>query len=459
MNLTRLNWIKNVTDPRGIWAYKFDANQEEFGLNWSTGSEENAKKLQRGELILLKQRGKITHLVRVIDDGVQKDSNADNIDYKPYRSVEIVWVTSDWENSPTVEQVFKHKINLQGGYAVSLENIEVFRQYWNESRGGLSGFQDHIQKLFFDTENNASSSKKLELTVEYIFDLFTYHLGHKVIQKRQNRWRNSPEGWDHHALIHLWYWTLRDFKGFTHGQAGKELAGTDEELLERLMSELFAVLQESKRTGQNQQEIPSEVKTSTPPDRNNFEESLRSLIEEQYGETVQLLGYNFIEKGASGLFLEPRRNWLFDFILDSDQNKFIYRPIEMIHSLTDEKLEGILPKLNKLELQALVALVNLSKNFGGTVTILDASDFTDSDKSLETYGFYPSSEDILPMLFYNNKIFGVGVGTYLYWGSEEESLSESMVMDDPVDSVNVFKHPQEAIQYAIARLSYYIQES
>ncbi|MFW6358044.1 MAG: MerR family transcriptional regulator [Chroococcales cyanobacterium] len=153
LDLTGLKWIKNVKhqDSDRKWAYQ---NPPEvapgrlvFGLNWRTGYEENASKPQPGEMILLKQEGKITHLVRVLDNGVEKDPNPHNTDFKPYRLVEVVWITPDWENPPSVEQVCQCKLNLQNGKVSEIKNFNAFQEYWNENRGGLTGFQEHIRQV------------------------------------------------------------------------------------------------------------------------------------------------------------------------------------------------------------------------------------------------------------------------------------------------------------------------
>lgn len=159
IDLSGLKWIKNVTDPRPEvkWAYHSDAmtqypdifhadwSQKTFGLNWPNGGEENAKKTQAGDLILLKQNNCITHLVQFIDNHVNIDSR--NSDYTPYRMVKIIWITPNWNNPPNVKTIFQCDLELSGGNVANLENFKVFQEYWNQGRGGLTDFQEHIRQV------------------------------------------------------------------------------------------------------------------------------------------------------------------------------------------------------------------------------------------------------------------------------------------------------------------------
>jgi hypothetical protein len=63
----------------------------------------------------------------------------------------------------------------------------------------------------------------MQISVKELFEEFTSKVGHKVIKRRQEEWRKSPQGWDAHALSHMAYWTARDIKKLTHTQALKEL--------------------------------------------------------------------------------------------------------------------------------------------------------------------------------------------------------------------------------------------
>jgi hypothetical protein len=86
----------------------------------------------------------------------------------------------------------------------------------------------------------------MEISVKQLFDLFTSHLGHKVIQRRQEEWSASAEGWDHSALLHMMYWIQREFRGLGHVGAWEVAIADQATLLERLVGELFQILKEKR---------------------------------------------------------------------------------------------------------------------------------------------------------------------------------------------------------------------
>jgi hypothetical protein len=86
----------------------------------------------------------------------------------------------------------------------------------------------------------------MEISVKQLFDLFTSHLGHKVTQPKQDKWRSSSEGWDHSALLHMMYWIQREFRGLSHNKSW-EVANADQtNLSERLLAEVFEILKEKR---------------------------------------------------------------------------------------------------------------------------------------------------------------------------------------------------------------------
>lgn len=73
MKLSRLKWTKNVKDLGGQpWAYHQFDNGQLFKLAWRN-NQENANKPERGDFILLRQRGFVSHLVRVLDHQAERE--------------------------------------------------------------------------------------------------------------------------------------------------------------------------------------------------------------------------------------------------------------------------------------------------------------------------------------------------------------------------------------------------
>lgn len=69
MDLTELKWTKNVNHQGNdkYWAYQnIDPDSNIFPLNWKKKQANNALKPEKSDLILLRQRGKVTHMGRVM---------------------------------------------------------------------------------------------------------------------------------------------------------------------------------------------------------------------------------------------------------------------------------------------------------------------------------------------------------------------------------------------------------
>jgi hypothetical protein len=94
----------------GTWAYREYKVSDSFKLAWKD-DEVNANKPEKGSLILLRQRGYVTHLVKVLDCKAEREIGKDNYDI--YRIVEVLWAI-DFDNPPVY--IPKHYIN--GTYEV-----------------------------------------------------------------------------------------------------------------------------------------------------------------------------------------------------------------------------------------------------------------------------------------------------------------------------------------------------
>ncbi|WP_337885920.1 hypothetical protein [Fischerella thermalis] len=143
MDLQNLKWTKNIK-PKGDepWAYEQFGVGSLFKLAWRDG-EANASKPQREDLILLRQKGFVTHLVKVLDYKPERETGQGEFDI--YRIVEVLWAIP-WNNPPVsakADEVFGYSevLNYQGGNVMELENI--IPKHW-ESKGGLEAFRNHV---------------------------------------------------------------------------------------------------------------------------------------------------------------------------------------------------------------------------------------------------------------------------------------------------------------------------
>ena len=81
MNISKLKWIKNVKhqDNHQYWAYLPETMQiveaKIFCLNLrDIKQKSNAQKPSKGDLMILLQRAKVTHIVEFLDDEVYDNS-------------------------------------------------------------------------------------------------------------------------------------------------------------------------------------------------------------------------------------------------------------------------------------------------------------------------------------------------------------------------------------------------
>ncbi|NCR53111.1 MAG: hypothetical protein GPJ10_06670 [Microcystis aeruginosa L211-07] len=160
MDLQDLKWTKNVKRHDNTWAYREYKVSARFRLAWKD-DEVNANKPEKDSLILLRQRGYVTHLVKVLDCKAQREIGKD--DYDIYRNVEVLWAI-DFDNPPVSAKAdamfdYPEVLDYQGGKVMELEKLPTFRQRWNDD-GGLGGFQTYIQNLL-GLSNNDRENKSV----------------------------------------------------------------------------------------------------------------------------------------------------------------------------------------------------------------------------------------------------------------------------------------------------------
>lgn len=161
IDLSRLKWTKNVNHP-DVWVYRHNEIHypylvPEFNLHWK--KEHGAGKLQEGDLILLRQRKKVTHLVKVLDDQIHDAK--DNSDFSLTRRVQVLWIAPEslntqdaeiWDNAPSQNDVFGFDVKLQSGRAIELDHIGDLNEEFKD-QGGLAAFQKRVaEKLGLKVE-------------------------------------------------------------------------------------------------------------------------------------------------------------------------------------------------------------------------------------------------------------------------------------------------------------------
>ncbi len=145
MDLSNLKWTKNVKHKDGeLWAYPDFNAGDLFKLAWKDNNS-NADKTDKDDLILLRQRGYVTHLVKVIDYKHERESWEGF--YNIYRIVETLWTINF--NHPLVsekaDKVFGYPkvLSYEGGNVMELQTLPTFQEYWN-NHGGFEEFKNRV---------------------------------------------------------------------------------------------------------------------------------------------------------------------------------------------------------------------------------------------------------------------------------------------------------------------------
>lgn len=131
--------------PDNGWAYAQFKVAELFKLAWKD-DEINTSRPQRNDLILLRQHGYVTHLVKVLNRQAEHEDWQG--DYNIYRIVEVLWAIdcSAPPASARADVIFGYPkvLDLQGGNVMKLKELPTFKEAWT-SQGGLPAFRTHAQ--------------------------------------------------------------------------------------------------------------------------------------------------------------------------------------------------------------------------------------------------------------------------------------------------------------------------
>jgi len=152
MDLSQLKWLKNVRPDQG-WAYdKLDEmpipEARIFRLHWrSQDDKANAQQPLKGDLVVLVQSARGTHIVEMLDNVVYENAEKE---WGIYRIVKAVWMSPkgvDWWNLPHQKEIFGVEHLPQNGLVHKVPTDGMIQsQYWKDVEG-LQGFQQHLSKL------------------------------------------------------------------------------------------------------------------------------------------------------------------------------------------------------------------------------------------------------------------------------------------------------------------------
>lgn len=141
---SKILFIKNVKDPSWRWAYRLEGVKHDrepvFELMWRSGAH-GVSLPKAGDLMILHQQAKVTHVIEFLDDEVRKT------DFGCLRWVKVAWMPrqQDWYKLPHQEKVLGFSPRYADGttHALQSRNFKAFKDAWQED---LSGFQTHFIK-------------------------------------------------------------------------------------------------------------------------------------------------------------------------------------------------------------------------------------------------------------------------------------------------------------------------
>ena len=158
MDYSKVIWLKNVRPDDKSWAYLSvnDIQMMEsriFQLHWKSKDDSSLKSPQKGDLMVLVQHARVTHIVEVLDNRVY----GNNDEWASYRVVQAIWmppINFDWHSLPHQKEVFGIESLPQDGSAHSLDQADKmyqFNEYWKD-KGGVDGFQQNLAKVLSDVQ-------------------------------------------------------------------------------------------------------------------------------------------------------------------------------------------------------------------------------------------------------------------------------------------------------------------
>lgn len=159
---SRLLFLKNVRDPNGGWAYSMNRirkmggliESRVFELFWLSTSR-GAKSASKGDLMILNQHAKVTHIVEMLDDDVRENEAG------YFRWVRVVWLPEegDWSQLPHQRDIIGFEPPTIGGgtaYSFASTNFGTFQSAWNS----LEKFQQHVFQLL--TGGNLAETDEID---------------------------------------------------------------------------------------------------------------------------------------------------------------------------------------------------------------------------------------------------------------------------------------------------------
>ncbi|PSR18232.1 hypothetical protein C8255_08525 [filamentous cyanobacterium CCP3] len=145
---TKILFIKNIKDPSGRWAYLLEgvlpSKAPTFELMWRPNGR-GVDRPKAGDLMLLHQQAKVTHLIEFLDGNVRKT------DVGNFRLVKVIWMLKhkDWHLLPHQKQILGFDPKYRDGNTHSFRspNFIRFNQAWKDLKDFQYNLVEHLAEL------------------------------------------------------------------------------------------------------------------------------------------------------------------------------------------------------------------------------------------------------------------------------------------------------------------------
>ena len=134
MNFERLEYIKSISHPDGIWAYPDYCKGTYFPLNFQqgVGIEAHASNLSKGALVILSQNYQgtryLSHVVEIANESSEDEPQWENSEWGIVRWVKVIWAAEPGK-APKDKETLKVNWGYQNTKAKAL-NGDNLMKHW-----------------------------------------------------------------------------------------------------------------------------------------------------------------------------------------------------------------------------------------------------------------------------------------------------------------------------------------
>ncbi|MHC5891108.1 hypothetical protein [Nostoc sp.] len=152
MDCSRLEYIKNVNNDNGVWAYELHPIGEDFQLNFKKGKgvDNHAFNLPKGSFIILSQKRpgyerSLTHVVELVNEGSEDKPEWNTGTWGIFRWVKVHWIAdfTDVSRIPLDQKEMRADWGFRNTKAKLLSSPSLMDQW-----GSIDKLRAHLGEVF-----------------------------------------------------------------------------------------------------------------------------------------------------------------------------------------------------------------------------------------------------------------------------------------------------------------------